>query len=81
MGSRKKREKGGIQGMGIRACCHEATFSKTSAGVFFLLPFYVQKRALLPKVPVFKCKKWHIQRPNLRTESKNLAIHPSKMVG
>ena len=32
-----------VYSMGTRACCHEAIFSKTLAGVFFLVPFYVQK--------------------------------------
>ena len=32
----------------------------------------------LPKVPVFKCKKWHFERPNLRKDSKNHAKQPPK---
>ena len=27
-------------------------------------------------LPVFKCQKWHFERPNLRTDSKNLTKHP-----
>ena len=41
----------------------------------------IKKRALLPKVPVFKCQKWHFECPNLQTDPKNLAKHPPKWWG
>ena len=33
------------------------------------------------KCPFSIAKKWHFQRPNLRTDSKNLAKHPPKWLG
>ena len=37
-----------------------------------------KKRALLA---FSRAKKWHFERPDLRTESKNLAKHPPKWLG
>ena len=43
------------------------------------VPFFgTWKRALLH---FWSAKKWHFQRPNLRTDSKNLAKHPPKWWG
>ena len=36
---------------------------------------------VLAKVPVFSAKKWHFERPNLRTDSKTLAKLPPKWLG
>ena len=33
------------------------------------------------KCPLSRAKKWHFERPDLRTESKNLAKHPPKWLG
>ena len=33
------------------------------------------------KCPFSSAKKWHFERPNLRTDSKNLAKHPPKWWG
>ena len=35
----------------------------------------------LQKCPFSSAKKWHFERPDLRTESKNLAKHPPKWLG
>ena len=33
------------------------------------------------KCPLSRAKKWHFERPNLRTDSKNPAKHPPKWLG
>ena len=41
----------------------------------------IDKSFMLQKCAFSSAKKWHFERPNLRTESKNLAKHPPKWLG
>ena len=41
----------------------------------------IKKRALLPKVPVFKCQKMALRVPKSKNGLKNLAKHPPKWWG
>ena len=71
-----------------------SNFCKICPGIIKVLNFFIYLSgefrglgdegaifSLLSKVPFSSDKQWDFERPNLGTDSKNLAKHPPKMVG
>ena len=61
-------------------CCFENTSHQKPMGPGVCSIGYFNF-SFCKKCAFSSAKKWHFEHPNLRTESKNLAKHPPKMVG
>ena len=59
------------------SCLQKSKYCCSAVTVGFIQTYQL-KYGFFSKVPIFKRKKWHFERPNQRTDSKNLAKHPPK---
>ena len=60
-----------MQWQDVKTVVNECVSRMSSAGIYMA---HKSARFQMPK-------KWHFERPNLRTDSKNLAKHPPKWLG